>query len=84
MTTVEEIERVCREMCELLGMDWEDFLATLRVLRRSSDWSKIGFRAGGIELELSNDSWKGLNLRVTRQEQGVRTIREHDLSYLRI
>ena len=83
LSSVEEVEAVCREMCGILGIEWSDFLALLRVMSRSSDWSRVKFRAAGLEVEVQYDSWKGLTLTVSKQEQGVKTTKEYDLSYLK-
>ncbi len=84
MASVEEIERVAREVCELLGIEWSDFLAMLRVLKKASDWSTVKFKAAGMEVEVTYESWRGLSLKVTKTELGVKTTKEYDLSYLKV
>ena len=84
MACLDDIERIMKDLCLILDLSYEDMLAFLRVLRRSSSYSHVSFRAAGLEVEIQYSNYEGLKMTVKKSEHGVKMIKEYDLDYLKL
>jgi len=77
-----EVEKVIDDLSSILEVDYEDLISFIKVFSKAQSFSNVKFSMGPMEVEFYVASWNKVFMRVIKSEEGVKVIKEYDLTYL--